>query len=251
MSPRVWDAVRPALETHHKTTALTTLGHRGGALARRRPVTVRDLVDDIERELDERGLDRPHLAGNSLGGWMAIELARRGRARSVCALSPAGSWSAGTAEQAIGVRKIRGALRLARLGRVLPMGLLTRSAGFRRFVLRDVAEHGERLTRAQAIEATRDLLACTVTGDLLSTPDEIAPFEPLPCPITLAWSGADRILPIGVNGAVARARIPHAEFLTLPGVGHVPMIDDPRAVALAILRATGALGHARPAAQAA
>jgi pimeloyl-ACP methyl ester carboxylesterase len=31
-----------------------------------------------------------HLAGNSLGGWIALELARRGRAGSVAALGPAG-----------------------------------------------------------------------------------------------------------------------------------------------------------------
>src|SRR5580765_7340519 len=119
MSERVWDGVRPLLEPHHDVVALTALGHRGGASPSRRPVTVRDLVDDAERQLDERGLSRPHVAGNSLGGWMAIELARRGRARTVCALSPAGFWTAGTHEQTAGVRKIRRAIRHARLGRPL------------------------------------------------------------------------------------------------------------------------------------
>jgi pimeloyl-ACP methyl ester carboxylesterase len=244
-SPRVWDGVRPFLDPHHELVALTTLGHRGGAAPSHRPVTVRDLVDEAERELDARGLERPHIAGNSLGGWMAIELARRGRARSVCALSPAGSWTAGTAEQTSGVRKIRRSIRMAQLGRALPMSLLMRSAYVRRLVLRDVAEHGERLTPAQTAEATRDLLECIVAEDILPTEDQIQPLDPLPCPITLAWSGEDKLLPAEINGAVARERLPQARFVVLPGTGHIPMIDDPENVARTILEAAGAEHRAR------
>lgn len=240
MSPRVWDGVRPLLEPHHEIVALTALGHRGGIAASRRPATVRDLVDAAERALDERALARPHIAGNSLGGWMAIELARRGRAASVCALSPAGSWTAGTVEQTLGVRKIRRANRMARLSRALPMPLLLRSATVRRSTLRDVAQHGDRLTAAQVVEATRDLLDCAVADDILATGEEIAPLHPLPCPVTLAWSGEDALLPVGLNGAVARARLPQARFVVLAGVGHVPMVDDPGAVARTILETTGA-----------
>jgi pimeloyl-ACP methyl ester carboxylesterase len=238
MSSRVWDATRRTLEPHHDVIAVTTLGHRGGSVPVRRPVTIADLVDDVERILDERVVDRPHVAGNSLGGWMALELARRGRARSVCALSPAGTWAAGTPEQTDGVRKIRQAARAARLGRPLPF--LMRSARVRRLAFRDVAEHGERLTPAQAVETTTDLLSCTILNDILTTGEELAPLDPSPCPVTLVWSADDRILPLAVNGGVARRRVPGARFVVLPAVGHVPMIDDPSAVAVAVLAATGA-----------
>jgi pimeloyl-ACP methyl ester carboxylesterase len=237
MSARVWDDVRPWLARHHEVVPLTLPGHRGAAAPARRPVTVADLVDGVERELDARGLDRPDIAGNSLGGWIAIELARRGRARTVCALSPAGSWTAGTAEQTAGVRKIRRLIRAARLGRRLP---LMRSAAVRRLALHDVAEHGERLTPAQAIAGGEDLLGCIVADDILSTGEQIEPLDPLPCPVMLAWAGADAVLPVEVNGAIARARLPQARFVVLPGLGHVPMIDDPRRVAGAILRTTAA-----------
>jgi pimeloyl-ACP methyl ester carboxylesterase len=243
MSARVWDDVRPLLAPHHAVTARTAVGHRGGEAARSRPLTVHDLVDDAERMLDALGLDRPHVAGNSLGGWIAIELARRGRARSVCAMSPAGCWTAGTAEQTSGVRRIRWATRLARLGRALPMPVLMRSAGVRRLVLRDVARHGDRITAAQAMEATRDLLGCVIAEDILTTDEEIAPLDPLPCRVTLAWGSRDAIVPPEVNGAVARARLPGARFLELPDAGHVPMIDDPEAVARAILATTGSVAQ--------
>src|ERR1039457_6000148 len=90
MSGRVWDRTIPFLKAHHQVLAPTLMGHHGGATPVERPVRLRHLVDDIERILDQSELDRPHFAGNSLGGWIALELAGRGRASSVCALSPAG-----------------------------------------------------------------------------------------------------------------------------------------------------------------
>ena len=196
------------------------------------------LVDDAERLLDEHGIERAHIAGNSLGGWMAIELARRGRAQSVCALSPAGSWTAGTAEQTAGVRRIRRMRRLAGAG---PAVALMRFAAVRRLALRDVAERGDRLSAAQAMDGARDLLGCVIADELLATGEQIEPLDPLPCPITLAWAADDAILPLAVNGAIARARLPQARFVVLPGAGHVPMIDDPGGVARVILQTTAAL----------
>ena len=48
------------------------------------------LADAVEDEMARAGFDRAHIAGNSLGGWIALELARRGRAETVTAISPAG-----------------------------------------------------------------------------------------------------------------------------------------------------------------
>src|SRR5690349_23879550 len=45
--------------------------------------------------MDEAGFATAHIAGNSLGGYGALRLAARGRARSVVALAPAGGWSPG------------------------------------------------------------------------------------------------------------------------------------------------------------
>ncbi|WP_405137153.1 alpha/beta fold hydrolase [Nocardia sp. NBC_01388] len=240
MSARAWQDVTPLLAAHHSVVALTALGHRGGPPAVRRPAMVGDLVDDAERVLDDLGLERVHLAGNSLGGWMAVELARRGRAESVCALSPAGFWDAGAAGQTSGVKKLRRMIALTRLTPAL-QPLAMRSPIVRRLALRDIAVRGERLSPAQALEAARDLLGCTVADDLLGNHEEIAPLDPLPCPITLAWSALDAILPVDVNGRIARERIPQARFEILPGVAHVPMIDNPALVAETILTSTGAL----------
>ncbi|MEU7143605.1 alpha/beta hydrolase [Nocardia sp. NPDC046473] len=239
MSARAWQDVTPLLEPHHAVVTLTALGHRGGAPVTRRPAQVSDLVDDAERALDALGLERAHLAGNSLGGWLAIELARRGRADTVCALSPAGFWEAGATGQTAGVRKLRRMVALTRLTSRM-QSLALHSGLVRRVSMRDIARRADRLSPAQALDAARDLLGCTVIDDLLGNHEQLAPLPDPPCPITLAWSAHDAILPVDVNGAIARERIPQAHFQILPGVGHVPMIDNPGLVAGTILATTGA-----------
>ncbi len=67
---------------------MTLSHHRGGAEPH--PAALTDAVEDF---LDELGWADAHVAGNSLGGWVALELAKAGRTRSVCALSPAGWWN--------------------------------------------------------------------------------------------------------------------------------------------------------------
>jgi pimeloyl-ACP methyl ester carboxylesterase len=110
------------------------------------------------------------------------------------------------------------------------------SAIVRRLSFGDIARHGNHLTRAQAIEMIDDVRGCDVAADLLGTPELVAPLDPLPCPVTLAWSQCDKVFPVAVNGAIARERIPKAEFVVLPDVGHVPMVDDPHLVATTIRR---------------
>src|SRR3954453_8203310 len=106
VSGNVWQDVVPRLSSYHQVFTPTALGHCGGPAVRRRPVTIWDVIDTAERYLDERGLDRPHLAGNSMGGFVALELARRGRAETVCALSPAGFWSTGDGSRGQAANKV-------------------------------------------------------------------------------------------------------------------------------------------------
>ena len=90
---RAWSPVLPYLEPHHEVIVPTLHGHAGGPdLDPEVAPTVQALADGIEEELDRLGLKKVHIAGNSLGGWIGIELARRGRAQSLVLLSPAGAW---------------------------------------------------------------------------------------------------------------------------------------------------------------
>jgi len=72
-APVTWDLVLPRLPAG--TLAPNVEGHDPEAL---------------ERYLDDRGIEAAHLVGNSAGGYLAFQLAERGRALSVVALAPAG-----------------------------------------------------------------------------------------------------------------------------------------------------------------
>ena len=235
-SGRIWQDVVPLLSEHHDVHAPTLLGHRGGPAIQRRPARVSDMVDAAERYLDEHAMARPHLAGNSLGGWVAIELARRGRAASVCAFSPAGFWwDSDSHKQLVGL--IRRKRAQARVGRPIAP-LVLRSAVARRLGWREGACHGDRLTAARALEFLDDSLDCPFM-DYYSPDEQAEPLDPLPCPVTLAWAQFDRLVPAATYGQTARERLPSATWVLLPGVGHLLMVDDPALVARTIMTATG------------
>ena len=92
----MWEPVLEALERSHDVLAVNLAGHVGGPELANTPPSVNALVDAVERELDAAGFDTAHMIGNSLGGWIALELAARGRARSVVAVAPAGGWEQGS-----------------------------------------------------------------------------------------------------------------------------------------------------------
>lgn len=234
-SARIWDDVAPMLADDFDVIVPTSTGHRGGP-DKRAKVTIAALVDEAEATLDRLGLSAVHLAGNSMGGWIAIELARRGRALSVCALSPAGCWTPGAHDETQATARIRRARRLARISAPLaPLAL--RSRYLRRHSLRVAALHGDRITARQAVEIARDLVECTAAPDILGTRESLSGLDPLPCTVALAWAAEDRIFPPVVNGKRAQELLPGASYLELEDVGHVPMIDNP-ALCAEIIRRT-------------
>jgi pimeloyl-ACP methyl ester carboxylesterase len=86
---RTWDLVMAMLEGQHDVLALTLPGHAGGP-STDETVSTAAFVDAVERSMDAAGLGLAHLVGNSLGGYVAFQLAARGRPASVVAFAPAG-----------------------------------------------------------------------------------------------------------------------------------------------------------------
>lgn len=236
MSWRAWRPVLDELERHHDVFAVTLSGHRGGAPWEEHiPVTVEALVDAVCDRLDEAGLGAVHVAGNSLGGWVALELARRGRALSCVALSPAGAWRRPVQlrrlKAAFGLGFLLGGLRSARRAMDRPR--------LRRLLLLAVMRHGDRLSPPEVEGFFDDLAGATTVKDLLRAArpgDHIAPFAGTPCPIRVAWAEYDHIVPWAGYGVPMRDAVPGAEFVRLPGCGHVPMWDAPALVARVVLQ---------------
>ena len=87
-----WNLVIPDLEKQFEVLAVTMPGHAGGP-AINGEFTADTLPAGIEAAMDEVGFVSAHVAGNSLGGWVALRVAERGRALSVTGLAPVGGWS--------------------------------------------------------------------------------------------------------------------------------------------------------------
>ena len=236
---KCWRDVISQLTDTFDVFAPNLAGH-GGRPRPSRPHSISDLADAVETQLDAAGIDTAHVVGNSLGGWLAVELAKRGRARSVVALSPAGGWYPG--EQRV-IKHFYSMRRWARLARFVPAFVL-RSARVRRLALRASCEHGERLTARQALAAARYARAC-VLDDFSELGDGLEPgrYVRLTTPILIAWSEFDRIIPAADYTDRWRQEVPSASWMTLADVGHCPMYDDPNLVAQTVLEWTAATGE--------
>jgi pimeloyl-ACP methyl ester carboxylesterase len=237
-SGKAWDDLLPRLSQRFEVLAPSALGHRGGESIEKSPTTLLDIVDAAERYLDIHNLDRPHLVGHSMGGFVAIELARRGRASTVTALSPAGFWAADDPIRADIVHSVRRSVLLARWAGPLVKIAVSTNAG-RRFMMGTAMVHPERMTSATARGVISDHAACTLGKVLdVTATDTVAPMDPAPCPITVAWAAEDDILPLAKYQAAVQDRLPGARFVVLPKVGHAAMVDDPELVIHTIERGT-------------
>ena len=244
---RVWTPVLPLLEAHHTVLALTLSGHAGGpTLPEGVTPSVAALVDGVAAELDRLGIETAHLVGNSLGGWVCLELARRGRARSVVVFGPAGAWrSTGRLRALMGGMRVTFAL----LRRMAPRAdSVARRRWVRRMLLARQVDDPDRVPTADLADSIRTSVGAVVVAPLLRTIARV-PFELLPqnpaCPIRVVWAEKDRIIPFAHFGAPLMDRLPGAELVRQPGIGHVPMWDAPGEVARLILEVTAARDAAR------
>ena len=161
LSHEVWTDVVPALAQEYDVVAATLPGHWGGPELRRRDVSLDAFADGLEELLDDLGWETAHLAGCSIGGWLSLELARRGRARSVTAIAPAGGWKRHSWTQILVGLKFLMIAPAAFLGRAT--GDLARTLPFRllRPLLSIVSARPERMSRAQRQAFVRATTHCS------------------------------------------------------------------------------------------
>lgn len=228
---QMWSPVLDRVAAERDVLALDLPGF-GRSPALDRSPTVAALADCVSAVATELGMDRPHVAGNSLGGGIALELARTGRARSATALSPIG-FAAGR-ERPFGSAVLTASRALARLlgGALDPP---QRTAIGRTLTMSHLIARPWRMPAEDAIRATHDLAGCA--GFYATLPDVIGHdwrFGDLDVPVTIGWGTRDMVL-IPRQARRARRRMPRATHVWLPGCGHVPTWDDPELVATVLL----------------
>ncbi len=225
----VWEPVLERVARERDVIALDLPGFGASAPLQNGALpTPQVLAGSVAAFLDELGLGRVHVAGNSLGGWVALELAKSGRALSVAGLCTAGFW-----KRPLGPRP---GADMRRLGRALMpvMPTLLRSERGRRLVLRGSIAKPDRVPPA----AAERLVRAYVTSPGFERANEamrsavFSGFEQIRAPVTLAWGEHDRLV------ARPRTTVPGWRMVTLHGCGHIPTWDNPSQVARVLLLAS-------------
>ncbi|MFJ3234172.1 alpha/beta fold hydrolase [Streptomyces sp. NPDC086787] len=178
-------------------------------------------------------LDRPHVAGNSLGGLLALELGHAKLVRSVTALSPAGFWSEAERRYAFGVL-----LTMRRISRQLPLPVverMARTAAGRTALTSTIYARPSRRSPEAVVAETLALAGATGFDATLRAGAAVQFTHDIPgIPVTVGWGTRDWLL-VRRQGVRAKQIIPRARLVRLPGCGHCPMNDDPALVARVIL----------------
>jgi pimeloyl-ACP methyl ester carboxylesterase len=201
-------------------------------------MTIDTMPDAIERAMDEAGFETAHLVGNSLGAYLALQVAARGRARSVVALAPAGGWARGD-------ESYREVLALQedlhdQVKAIAPRAdALLASREGRRRATRLTAVSFEHIPAELLVHQTLAVAACDDTRTMTAFARRTGyhlDAERITCPVRVVWGTEDALLPW--PSAAARYRdewLPHADWVVLDGVGHCPQLDVPLETAQLIL----------------
>jgi len=236
---QAWQPVLDLLTPHRTVVTVDLPGH--GESPPLRPAgrpAVRAMAEEIFALFDELGLDRPRVAGNSLGGALALIAGAHGRAATVTGLSPAGFWARpwqhGYARAVFTSAQLAGAA----IRPLVPV--LARSTAGRSVLEGAFVSRPSNITPEQAVADTASFLrARAALVAVLADRVSFAEAVPDSVPVTIAWGTKDRMLPPS-QARMAIRRVPHARFVPLPGCGHVPMTDDdPGLVAKVLLDGSG------------
>jgi pimeloyl-ACP methyl ester carboxylesterase len=234
--------LRPALEAEHTVLAPDLPGTGASPALRRRP-TVSAVADALEADLDRMEVGDVHVLGVSLGGRIALELARRHRARSVVAISPSGmNLPPERLHQGValamtrllwrGLHPVIGPLAHSWPGR----GALV--AGLRAWPWR--ATELEARSTGTGFSDSADFWRLLWWGILNDVP---AGLDEVRCPVALAQGTVDLL----AGGQTPRylLAVPGSRFTPLPGGGHSPESDTPRTI-LHLVRHTTRRADALP-----
>lgn len=231
---QAWDPVIPVLAAERDVIAVDLPGCGGSAA----------LPDGMTHDLPTMStvlgalcealeIERPHAAGNSLGGLLALELGREKLVRSVTALSPAGFWTQAERRYAFGVL-----MAMRHSARRIPLPVveqLARSAAGRAMLTSTIYARPGRRSPEAVVAETLALARAQGFAEILRTGREVRFTDDVAgVPVTVAWGSRDRLL-VPRQGVRAKCVMPKARLVRLPGCGHVPMNDDPALVARVIL----------------
>lgn len=224
----MWDPVLERLAAERDVIAVDLPGFgRSQPLTNGTAPTPQALAAELAAFLGRIGVQSGHVAGNSLGAWVALELAKTWDARSVAGLCSAGFWARPLGPRPSPARALGKA--------ILPLvPLLVRTERGRRLLLQGTVAHPERVPPEAAARLVRAYVSAPgyEASNAAMRSAVFSGMEDIRAPVTLAWGDRDRVVspprrtPSGVRSLVLR------------GCGHLPTWDDPEQVAAVLLEAS-------------
>ena len=232
MSQTVWEVVAQQLaETgRYEVFAPTMAGHNGGPAAGTWFLSSSALADHVERQMDELGWDTAHIVGNSLGGWVAFELERRGRARSVTGIAPAGGWTRWSPVKFEVIAKFVSGMPFLALARLLGQRAL-RLPYSRRLATLPLSGSPDGVGARQLSMIIDDAAHCPAYFQLLIKAlllPGLLELAQTAVPAHLVVCQKDRVVPPKRFSRHFTDFLPaNTQVTRLDGVGHVPMFEAP------------------------
>ena len=222
-----WDAWTAALTDTYRVIRFDQIGHGLTGADPAGDYAPRSFADDVGRMADELGVARFVLAGNSMGGGIALDYALRHpeRVGGLVLVDSVGSPPVGVAEGNLAFTLARNPVGGWLMTRITPRSLI------------DTSLHQTVLNQAVVTEAMIDryweLLrypgnrAATVTR--FSQPMQsfaAADLAKLPMPVLIQWGAGDPLIPLA-SGRWLHKAIPGSQLIVYPGIGHIPMEEAP------------------------
>lgn len=235
-SQNVWRKVAAQLTDtgRFEVYAPTMVGHHGGRRSDTWLLDTHILVDDIERRMDELGWKTAHIVGNSLGGWVGFELERRGRARTMTAIGPAGGWSQHS------LTKYETVLKFVLGGPVLIAARLVgprilKLPGARRLATLPVSGPADGPDDEDLHDLVIDATHCSAYLQLLVKTlrlPGLLELANLSAPTQLVFCEKDRVFPTPRGNRYFLQHCPSdTKVVRLDGYGHIPMLEAPGVIA--------------------
>jgi len=232
-----WKLITPELSKHHEVIILDLPGHGASKMPGGTRMDPRSLGELVISQMKHWGYDQFHVAGNSLGGWAALEMAAASPQviQSVTGLAPAGLWLVPETE-----RKSLGALSRYMAQTTHPIAPhLLKYRWAKKMGFGMVSPQWESLPLEICIDAAKAMgtsLGYFPAWDAmlgLRFDKEISP----DIPITILFGDTDNTLP--AQFSQERSLVPpHSRWVLLPESGHAPMWDRPAEVVAEILHTT-------------
>ena len=227
-----WLAQLPDFAASHRVLALDLPGF-GRSPMPRQEISIAGYARILDGLLAARGIDAAVVVGNSMGGFIAAELAIAvpQRVERLVLVSAAGlsTYNEPQATRALPMlRRGERLLAATTAWAAARSDTLTRRPRLRRELLRLVAAHPERLPAALAAEQMRgagtpgffDALASILGYDMRERLPEIA------CPTLVVWGDRDRLISVR-DADTFEQLIPNARKVVFPDTGHVAMLERP------------------------